>query len=537
MTIISRAELEVKLTTILMLNPESAEQLHPFAVKWFGDLSAAIEKQLAIDGLTVDDIETFLSDDEKRILRRQKSGIEVALLTCAKPHTAYSGPPPGSDFGPDFLMMQLGTFVHVENIKSLLRRIHSRKSATVSEAMRKRDEFERRTRALQALNPPMALARKYLTGADEYMRFEMSISGAVDAYLELGELYGSHKKAKEYGQCMKMIEDRQREEAGKQRAQLAADAYNRRLNEEIRELTSQLCRREKNLSRYFAGMVRDKRYSGHSFDYVLSEEQKKEMDVILINIANKQLEQLCSEDLRQFTVLPFKYRRCYYPLPTASYSFEDIPCLDFSFGIFAAICIEIWLRPGKKSFDGFEFPLPYVEGKNGLSLLDSPKFLGYYYCIFKPEELKAHLFWKRIPLVILNGLFNGETRPEGTTISAASDEGITYRVPKLEDEITIPTAFAAYLRGVGTIDEMVSMHILAGTVADIVKSELIGPTKTCEASSSKKRVARQDTKKAMLNPLFDRGKRPGDPEVRSLNIKPNTVYRYFQHWKRNRNHL
>lgn len=65
MTIISRAQLEVKLTTILTLKPEIARHLHPLAAKWFDDLSAAIEKQLAIDGLTVDDIEAFLSDDEK----------------------------------------------------------------------------------------------------------------------------------------------------------------------------------------------------------------------------------------------------------------------------------------------------------------------------------------------------------------------------------------------------------------------------------------------------------------------------------------
>ena len=537
MTIVSGGQLEVKLATILTLSPEIAKQLHPFAVKWFGDLSATIERQLAIDGLTVDDIETFLSDDEKRELRRQKSGIEVALLICVKPHTAYSGPPLDSDFGPAFLMMQLGTFVHAENIKSLLRRIHGRESATMSEAMRKRDEFERRTRALQALNAPMALARKYLAGADEYMRFEMSMDRAVDAYLDTGEFYLDQEKAREYRRYLAVIEDRRQQDMRKQRAQSVADAYNLRLNEEMRELTTRLHRRQKDLSSYFRATAQDKRYSGHSFEYILSEEKRREMDLTLVGIANKQVEQLCSEDLRQFIVLPLRYHRRYYPLPSATYSSEEVPCVDFSFDIFGAICIEIWLKPGKKSFDGFEFPLPYVEGKNGLSLLQTPKFLGYYYCVLRPEELNAHIFWERIPLIILKGLLNGEIQPEGTTISAASDQRITYRIPKLEGETTIPNVFADYLRAVGTIDEMTGMTILAGTVADIVKSELIGLTKTCEASSSKERVTGQDTKKAMLNPLFDIGKRPGGPEVRALNIKPNTVYRYFQHWKKNRNHL
>jgi hypothetical protein len=35
--------------------------------------------------------------------------------------------------------------------------------------------------------------------------------------------------------------------------------------------------------------------------------------------------------------------------------------------------------------------------------------------------------------------------------------------------------------------------------------------------------------------LFDEGKRPGDPEVKSLGIKPNTAYRYYQEWKKIQN--
>ena len=524
------------MTAILNLKPEIARQLHPLAVKWFHELSTAIEQQLTIDGLTADEIETLLSDDKKDELQRHRNEIEMALLTCINSDAACPGSLLHSGLGPAFLMMQLRSFVHVENIKSLLRRVYERKVATRPEAVRKRDELERRTRAFEALNPQITLAKKYLNCAGEYARFEMSINGAVDAYLDAGEFYIHQEKASEYRRCLDVIEDRRQQDMRKQRAQSVADAYNRRLNEEIRELTTQLHRREKDLSSYFRATAQDKRYSGHSFEYILSEEQRKELDLILVGIANKQLQRLCSEDLRQFIVLPFRYYRRYYPLPSASYSFEEVPCLDFGFDIFAAICAEIWLKPGKKSFDGFEFPLPSVEGKNGLSLLKSPRFLGYYYSISGPEELNVHVFWKSIPLILLKGLLNGEIRVQGTTISAASDEGITYRIPKLEGEITIPNAFADYLRAIGTIDQMISMNMLTKTVADIVKSELIGLAQICEVSSSEERVTRQDTKKARVYQLFDRGKRPGDPEVKALGIKPNTVYRYRQAWKKTRNH-
>jgi hypothetical protein len=523
------------LSAILKLKPETARQLHPLAVKWFDERSAAIEQQLTIDGLTVGDIETFLSDDEKGNLQRHKSEIEMALLTCINPDAAHPGPLFHSGLGPVFLMMQLRSFVHIENIKSLLRRVYERKAATRLEAVKKRDEFERKTRAFEALNPPIALAKKYLNCAGECVRFEMSINRAVDAYLDAGEFYVNQEKASAYLRCLDVIEDRRRKDMRKQRAQSAADAYSRRLNEEIRELTTQLHRREKNLSSYFRATAQDKRYSEHSFEYILSEEERKGLDLILVSVTNKQLERLCSEDLRQFIVLPFRYYRCYYPLPSASYSFKEVPCLDFSFDIFAAICAEIWLKPGKKSFDGFEFSLPSIDGKNGLSLLESPRFLGYHYSISRPEDLNAHVFWKSIPLILLKGLLNGEIRLEGTTISVASDEGVTYRIPKLEGEITIPNAFADYLRMIGTIDQMISMNILTKEVASIVKSELIELAQKCEVSSSKGRVKRQDTKKARVYQLFDRDKRPSDPEVKALDIKPDTVYRYYQDWKKTRN--
>ena len=518
------------MTAILNLKPEIAKQLHPSAAKWFDELNAAIEQQLMIDGLTTTDIETFLSDSEREELQGHNSEIEMALVACINPNAMHTEPRLNSNLGPAFLMMQLRSLTHTENIKSLLRVVYERKVATMQQAVKKRDEFERRTRAFKALNPPIVLAKKYLNCAGEYQRFEMSINGAVDAYLEAGKFYLYQDKAKAYLRCLEIIENRRQEGKRKQRAQSSANEYNRHLNEEIRELTTRLHRREKNLSSYFQAMVQDKRYSGHNFDYILSEKKRRDLDPVLVSVVDKQLERLLSDDLRQFIVLPLKYYRRYYPLPSASYSCEEVPCLDFSFDIFAVICAEVWLKPGKKSFDGFDFPLPYVEGKNGLSLLESPKFLGYYYCISRPEEIKAHIFWKRIPLIILKGLLNGEIRPEGTTISAASDEGITYRIPKLEDEITIPNAFADYLRSIGTIDQMVSMNILTKKVADIVKSELIGLAETCEIPSSEERVKRQDTKKASLWQLFDAGKRPGDPEVKALGINPKTVYRYYQEW-------
>jgi len=528
--------LEVKLSAILNLQPEDARQLHPLALKWFNERNAAIEQQLMIDGLTVDDVETFLSGDEKNELQRYKSEIEMALLVHINPDPVYRNPLFDGSLGPDFLMMQLRSFIQVEKIKSLLRRVYGHKWAIKPEAVKKKHEAERRKRASAALNPPIDLARKYLNCPGEYERFGISINGAVDAYLEAGEFYVYQEKASAYLRCLEAVEDKRREERRKQRAQSAADTYNHHLNEEIGELTTRLYRREKNLSDYFRAAAQDKRYSGDNFDYILSDEEEKELDPILVSVANKQLERLCPEDLRQFIVLPSKYYRCYYPLPSASYSFEEVPCLDFSFEIFAAAYAEVCLKQRKKTFDGFEFSLPSVEEKNGLSVLKSPRFLGYYYSILRPEDLNARVFWESIPLVLLKGLLAGETKPEGATITAASENVTTYRVQGFEEEVDVPDKFAKYLKTIGSIDGMVSVGIITEKIAAIVIAELARIEKEHGGSSIEGTPIEKDTRKAKAFQLFSQGKRPSHPEVKGLGVKPSTAYRYYQAWKQTHSH-
>jgi hypothetical protein len=40
------------------------------------------------------------------------------------------------------------------------------------------------------------------------------------------------------------------------------------------------------------------------------------------------------------------------------------------------------------------------------------------------------------------------------------------------------------------------------------------------------------SKKAQAFQLYNEGKRPSDSEVKSLGIKPETAYRYYQDWKK-----
>ncbi|MFC1909995.1 hypothetical protein ACFLXC_01720 [Chloroflexota bacterium] len=524
------------MTRILSIKPEDAKQLHPEVLKWFNDLSAAIEQQFAIDGLTVDDIEAFLSDDEKDELGRYKNEIGMGLRSCINPDAVYPDHLPYGNFGPVFMMMQLNSFDRIQKIKSLLRKVYGRKAAAKPEAVKKQDENERRTHAFEALRPPVAFARKYLNRPGEYEMFEMSINGAIDAYLEADEFYRYQEKASPYLRWLEAVEHRQREETRKQRAQSTADAYSHRLNEEIRKLTTRLYHEGKNLSSYFRATTQDKRYLGDNLSFVLSKDEEKDLDIRLVGAANAKLNQLCSGDLREFIVFPTQYYRRYFPLPAASYSFKELPCIDISFDIFAAAYAEVLLKPGKKIFGDYEFPLPLIEDKNAINLLQKPKFLGYFYLILRPEDIGGQVFWESIPLALLKGLLNGEIRPEGATISAASGEQVIYRIPKVEDKIAIPNSFAGYLKTIGTIDRMVDMDIMSKKVASIVIAELNGLKMEQEIPSPEDKVKRENTRKARAFQLFSQGKRPSDPEVKSLGIKPSSAYRYYQAWKKTPDH-
>lgn len=67
--------MEVKLTAILNLKPADEKRLHPVAPKWFTDQSALVEQEVALYGLTHEDLDALLLDDEMTELVRHKAGL------------------------------------------------------------------------------------------------------------------------------------------------------------------------------------------------------------------------------------------------------------------------------------------------------------------------------------------------------------------------------------------------------------------------------------------------------------------------------
>jgi hypothetical protein len=509
------------MTEILSLGPEYKERLNPGALKRFSDWQERIlrevpqVRQLAIEQLNTD-LDTYLRDDEKAEFSKCVADIADWLFKCM-------------DVGDRYFPYAYDREVidPMIRIQSLIRETYQR-----AEAERRKKEYDDRWRAaFVSIKPPVDDAKKYLN-AKEHDEFILAMGKAIDTYLEKRTAYLADVRTFDYRWWLNKIQERKKKEAQELQATNKAIEYNHRLNQEMAKLTARLDHKQRDLGSYFRSKIQDRRYTSHNFDYVLSKKDQINFDDTLVSMANKRLEQLCPEDLRQFIVLPSQYYRRYYPLPSASYSFEEVPSLDFSFDIFAVAYAEVWLRPANISLDGYEFLLPWIKDKNGLPLLKKPKFLGYYYLILRPEDLGGYVFWESIPLVLLKGLLNGEARPDGSTILAATDSVITYGVQGLEEQVEVPDEFAEYLKSIGKMDKMIDMGVMTEKVGNVVKTAVGELEVKRRIPRAREKAGRRESIKEGAFGLFDGGKRPGDPEVKALGIKPNTAYRYYQDWKK-----
>ena len=513
--------MKVEVIEIFSLKPEDKQRLNSHALKRFNDWQDRIMReapqlrQLSIERIRAD-LNTYLHDNERVEFNSCSADITRWLSGCMNTGDSYF------PYAYDTRVID-----PMSRVESLIIRAYQR-----VEAERRKKEYEdRRCAAFVSINPPVDDAKKYLNDK-EHDEFTLAIGKAIEAYLEKGIAYLADLRTLDYGWWLKKIQERKKKEAQKLQAIHAANEYNHRLNQEIGNLASRLDHKQRDLASYFRAKIQDKRYTNHNFDYVLSKEDEMNFDGTLVSVANKKLEQLLSNDLRYFISLPSQYYRLYFPLPIANYSFEKVPCIDISFDIFAAAYAEVWLKPGKKNFNGYEFPLPWIEEKNGLVLLEKPRFLAYNYSLLRPEDLGGYVFWESIPLVLLKGLLNGEARPDGCTILAASDSVTTYRVQGFEEEVDVPDKFVEYLKSIGSIDEMVGMGVMTEKVGNIVKAALGELGVKRKIPPAREKVGRRDSMKERAFRLFDEDKRPADPEVKALGIKPNSAYRYYQDWKK-----
>jgi len=437
-------------TTGTPLNPEDYEGIDSHAQKRYKEWEADIEQEIAALKVTDTDFDSYLSDDEKARFEGHLKEIKTWLSTCRGVEKGYS-----------LLPYSLGVIDHMHATKSLLLKVAER-----------RQEREQRWSAFKELNAPLQDAKRWLN-PDEYQEFEKSIAGAISAHLKLGRNYTMDIRAWPYLEWIRRIEDREEAEKMKQNARSKASEFNHSLDNEISRLKARLRPQKQSPEEYFKKESNDCRHLGYSFAYLLRVADKERCDAII----KQKVQKMIPVEFNRF--IHIRYQTTYFLLPLAEYALEDIPCLDFSFDIFAVVEAGVWVKPAEATFDGYVFDLPWVEHKCEPSgsyyvLLKEPEFLGYRYLLLTPAELGS-TFWQTIPLLLVAGSLQGELEPSSITITGASSDNTTYDVDGYDEEVTMPADFTEYLHKIGGIDQMTKAGIIPRKVAGIIQRRLTQP--------------------------------------------------------------
>jgi len=499
------------MTEVFGLGPEYKGRLNPGALKRFSDWQERILtevpqiRQLTEEQLNAD-LDTYLHENEKVEFRKCVADMAGWLSKCM-------------DTGDRYI-----PYAYATQVIDPMIRIES----LIIEAYQAKEAQEKWTAACKAVNPPLSDAKMYF-GDEEYEGFIKAARQAIYVYLEKGEDYLSDVRSLDYHRYLELIRNRKEQERQLFLAKLAAGEFNRQLNGEKVRLRALLSPNRKDLEGYFRKQVKSRRYSGQDFSRLLSQKEKQDFDNILVRISRNRAEELVPKDFRSFIVS--ECWRAFFLLPWADYIVAEVPCLSFMFEVFAIVETGVSLKPGQRQFNGYVFDFPWGEKKDSSSV-EARELLGYHHFLLTPEELNGWSFWQDIPLVLLRGLLSGETQPSGTVITSASNDEMTYKVEGFEEEVEIPSQFAEYLEHIGSIGGMVGMGIMSKKVGTIVQTALAELEAKRKTPSATEKVGRRDSIKERASQLFDAGKRPGDPEVKALGIKPNTAYRYYQDWKK-----
>ena len=132
---------------MLSLIPENGESIHPEAVKWFNARRAEIQFEVPLEYLCDDDLNTFLSDDEKHEFIRYRNEISKGLVQCTNIPEASNDPLISATMGLSLLKFQVDSLLPMHRIGLLLKNIYQRKVAKAEQEQREQDEEDKRNRA------------------------------------------------------------------------------------------------------------------------------------------------------------------------------------------------------------------------------------------------------------------------------------------------------------------------------------------------------------------------------------------------------
>jgi hypothetical protein len=468
----------MELADIFPLTPDLEKQFRLEALQYLNEWRAEILRDIPeLSQLSKEeseaDIHKYLTDPEKASFQKYTNDIAEWLWDCTKNLNV-----------PFFISLPI-VYLPKREIKQLLRQVYDRKAqeteeqrraeeAKAAEEEKKRDNHRRVEEAMQALNPPLEKAKRYLDDS-EYQQFFNSAVGALISYATRGEDYVRDPQSLNYLQWVDEINARQNKEQLKKRAEEKATKYNHSLNKELTRLKAELSKEKQDTESYFKANAGDRRYLPYSFAFKSSTQEEQRRDTIV----NQKVSEVVHPQFSKF--IATRYRTNYFLLPFAEFCAEDVFLLSFFFRVYAVVEVEVWIEPGEDTIEGYVFTFPWIEEKTDygpyLREVRKPELLGCRYLLLTPSDL-GHYFWRSLPLVLVKGLMSSEMEPEGTSIVELAENFTTYSINGLDDEVVIPERFTEYLKELGEIEGMVDAGVIGDKVASVIRKRLEQPLTT-----------------------------------------------------------
>jgi hypothetical protein len=131
---------------ILCLTLVDEEKLYPDAVRWFNTRVAEIKHDVPLEELGDDDMDVFLSNDEKLEFNRYKDEITRGLATCLKKPEASGDIIPNVDTELSLIKFQVDSLSPLFKIQLLLKCVYQRKVAQSNQELKERMQAEKRNR-------------------------------------------------------------------------------------------------------------------------------------------------------------------------------------------------------------------------------------------------------------------------------------------------------------------------------------------------------------------------------------------------------
>jgi len=123
---------------MLSLKPEDEKILHHDALEWFNLLRGQIESEVPLEEISNDDLNMFLTDDEKPEFKNLMEEIGKGLSTCINKDVASSNTNIWDEIALNLNALQAGVnlFLPMNNLKRLLKKVYERKVAKAREEER-----------------------------------------------------------------------------------------------------------------------------------------------------------------------------------------------------------------------------------------------------------------------------------------------------------------------------------------------------------------------------------------------------------------